>query len=73
MRSKSPTPLPYSQYICCKCIIEGRGEILSLIAFYKMFLRDIKVKILINSWLFFLFFFDVLSPTQHMTDTFRFQ
>ena len=52
--------------------MEGRGEILSLIAFYKMFLCDIKVKILINSWLFF-FFFDVLSPTQHMTDTFRFQ
>ena len=64
--------------------MEGRGQILSLIAFYKMFLRDIKVKILINSWLFFFFFFwyfpfffffffDVLSPTQHMTDTFRFQ
>ena len=72
MRSKSPAPLPYSQYICCKCIMEGRGEILSLIAFYKMFLRDIKVKIFINSWYFF-FLSDVLSPTQHMTDTFRFQ
>ena len=52
--------------------MEGRGEILSLIAFYKMFLRDIKVKIFINSWYFF-FLSDVPSPTQHMTDTFRFQ
>ena len=56
MRSKSPAPLPYSQYICCKRIMEGRGEILSLIAFYKMFLRDIKVKIFINSWYFFFSF-----------------
>ena len=28
-------------YICCKNIIEGRGKIHSLTAFYKLFLSDI--------------------------------
>ena len=37
------------------------GKIRSLIAFYKLFLSHIKVKILINSWHFLIIFSDVLS------------
>ena len=46
---KPPSSFPHSQYICCKYIIEDRRKISSLIVFYKLFLSDIKVKILINS------------------------
>ena len=38
---------PHVQYICCKCITEDRGNP-SSIASYKLFLSDIKVKILLN-------------------------
>ena len=38
---------PHVQYICCKCITEDRGNP-SFIASYKLFLSDIKVKILLN-------------------------
>ena len=54
---KSPPLLSHSKYICCKYIIEDRGKIPSLIAFYKLFLSDIKVKTLINSWHIFMLFF----------------
>ena len=37
------------------------GKIRSVIAFYKLFLSHIKVKILINSWHFLMVFSDVLS------------
>ena len=59
--SKAPPLLPHSQYICCKYIIEDRGKIHSLIVFYKLFLSDIEIKILINSWHFLTFFLDVPS------------
>ena len=36
-------------FICCKYIIKARGKKLSLIAFYKLFLSDIKVKISVFS------------------------
>ena len=49
--------LPHPQYICCKYIIENRGGgIHSFIAFYKLFLNYIKVKILMNSWHFLMIF-----------------
>ena len=54
---KSPPLLAHSKYICCKYIIEDRGKIPSLKAFYKLFLSDIKVKTLINSWHIFMLFF----------------
>ena len=38
---------PHVQYICCKCITEDRGNP-SFIASYKLFLSDIKLKILLN-------------------------
>ena len=34
-------------------ILSKTGEIPSFIAFYKLFLSDIKIKTLINSWQFF--------------------
>ena len=49
---KAPFILPHSQYIYCKYIIEESGEIHSLKAFYKLFLSDIKVKILITFQMF---------------------
>ena len=52
---------PAFLHICCKYIIEDRRKIPSLIAFYKLFLSDIKVMILINSWHFLTVFLDVLS------------
>ena len=57
----SSFPNTHSQYICCKYIIEDWGKIHNLIAFYKPFLSDIKVKILINSWHFLMVFLDVPS------------
>ena len=51
MRSKAPPSPPHYQSICFKYIIGDRGNISSVIAFYKLFLSDIKVKILINSLL----------------------
>ena len=44
--------LPHSQYIYCKYIIEESGEIHCFKAFYKLFLSDIKVKILITFQMF---------------------
>ena len=46
-----PPFLLHSQYICCKCIIEGSGKIPRLIDSYKLFLSDVKdeVKIFITS------------------------
>ena len=41
-------------------ILSKTGGIPNLIAIYKMFLSSIKVKILINSWQFFMFFW--ISP-----------
>ena len=49
MDVKATLLLRHSHYICGKYIIEDRGKIPSLIAFYKLFLSDIKVKILIGS------------------------
>ena len=42
-------------------ILLKTGKIHSLIAFHKLFLSHIKVKILINSWDFLIVFSDVLS------------
>ena len=55
----SSSPTTRSQYICYKYIIEEWGKIHNLIAFYKLFLSDIKVKILIKSWHFLMIFLDV--------------
>ena len=46
---KTPPLLLHWKYICCKDIIEDRGKIPSLLAFYELFLSYIKVKILISS------------------------
>ena len=42
-------------------ILLKTAKIHSLTAFYKLFLNDIKVKILINSWHFLMVFSDVPS------------
>ena len=54
---------PHAQYICCKYIIENRGNP----SLWGIFLRDVKVKILINSWHFFKFCLDVPSVALRLT------
>ena len=56
MVGKAPPLLPRSQYMWCKYIIADREEIPSILAFYKLFLSDIKVKIFINYWHFVIVF-----------------
>ena len=48
----NPLLLPHSHYICYKHVIKDRGKITSLAVFYKLFLSDTRVEILINSWHF---------------------
>ena len=60
-RLSSSSPTMRSQCICCKYITENWGKIHNLIAFYKLFLSDIKVKIWINSWHFLMVFLDLPS------------
>ena len=57
MAGKAPPLLPHSQYIFCIYILSKTVKIPILIAFYKLLLSDIKVKILINSWHFLIAFF----------------
>ena len=42
-------------------ILSKMGKIPSFIAFYKLFLSEIKIKLLINSWHFLMIFLDVPS------------
>ena len=63
MVGKAPPLLPRSQYIWCKYIIADRGEIPSILAFYKLFLSDIKVKIFINYWHFLIVFWMCALPS----------
>ena len=59
MRGKAPL-LPHSQYISCK--YNKTGKIHSLIAFYKLFLRDTEVKILNKFLALFDSFFCMCPP-----------
>ena len=43
------------------------GNIPSLIGFYKLFLSEIKMKILIKSWHFFMVVLDVLTAALRVT------
>ena len=47
-------------------IISKTSKIPSLIAFYKLFLIDIKIKILINSWHFLMVYVDVPSANRRL-------
>ena len=59
MGGKAPL-FPHSQYIYCKYISKTR-KIPSHLAFHNLFLSEIKIKILINSWHFLMIFVDVTS------------
>ena len=60
----SPPPLfsVFPIYIFAANVLSKTGKIPSLIAFYKLFLSDIKVNILINSRHFLMVYLDVPLP-----------
>ena len=62
-----PLLFSYNPKILGVNMLLNTGKILSLIAFYKLFLSDIKIKVLINSWHFFNGFFYVSSATSRLT------
>ena len=67
MRGKASPLLPNSEYICSVNILLKTGDIPRLIKFYKLFLSEIKINILINSWHFFMILLDVPFAALQLT------